>query len=129
MNFIYAGADNVLVIDPELQLAMWNGFSPLESRVQLLTSSWMTRCWTYQEARLARIWLVDVTTHLYDPILELWDEILLQKSPTGLDESKLKREAISVCEGLWPLSAPRIELSASSTLPSGDVAEFARIWC
>ena len=129
MNFIYAGADNVLVIDPELQLAMWNGFSPLELRVQLLFSSWMTRCWTYQEARLARVWLVDVTTYLYNPILELWDEILLQKSPTGLDESELEREAISVCEGLWPLSAPRIELSTSSTLPSDDVAEFARIWC
>ena len=129
MNFIYAGADNVLVIDPELQLAMWNGFSPLELRVQLMFSSWMTRCWTYQEARLARVWLVDVTTYLYNPIIELWDEILLQKTPTGLDESELEREAISVCEGLWPLSAPRIELSTSNTLPSDDVAELARIWC
>ena len=129
MNFIYAGADNVLVIDPELQLAMWNGFSLLELRVQLLLSSWMTRCWTYQEARLARMWLVDVTTDLYNPLIEVWDEILLQKSPTGLDESELEREAISVCEGLWPLSAPRIELSKSTTLPSDDVAELARIWC
>lgn len=129
MNFIYAGADNVLVIDPELQLAMWNSFSLLELRVQLLSSSWMTRCWTYQEARLARVWLVDVTTDLYNPIMELWDEILSQKSPTGLDESELEREAISVCEGLWPLSAPRVDLSTSTTLPRDDVAEFARIWC
>ena len=54
MAFIYAGARNVLVLDPDLQKITPDKTHDMDERAEMALSAWMTRCWTFQEARLAR---------------------------------------------------------------------------
>lgn len=42
MNFLFSGADNVLVIDSSLQPVAENSVSRLQLRLQLACSPWMT---------------------------------------------------------------------------------------
>lgn len=53
MTSIYAEATRVLVLDPAMRAITSSGTSQLELRMHILCSTWMTRCWTTQEAALA----------------------------------------------------------------------------
>ena len=108
MNFIFAGADNVLVIDTRLQTLEERSLSKLQLRLQVACSPWMSRCWTFQEACLARAWHIDLRSTLYepaedyrresDPLFRIWTA-----RSVWTDESELEREAISFYNRLWPL--------------------------
>lgn len=54
MAFIYAGADRILVLDPELQDLEMENMSNEQICAYLTCCAWRTRCWPYQEGRLAR---------------------------------------------------------------------------
>lgn len=65
MAFIYAGADRVLVLDPELQ-KIAKGNMPNEQVCAYLAScAWRSRCWPYQEGRLAKDRLYLLKDDLY----------------------------------------------------------------
>ena len=134
MNFIFAGADNVLVIDPRLQMLDSKSLSKLQLRLQVACSPWMSRCWTFQEACLARAWHIDLRSTLYepaqvyrhetDPLFRIW----IARS-VWTDESELEREAISFYNSLWPLVDQRPGYKPSFWGPETDnVEEFTRIW-
>ena len=78
MTQTYAAADSAIVLDPELRQIdlQWyqratdpNGNEAdqvlLESFSSILVSSWMTRCWTYQEGAMAKELLVKLRNHLF----------------------------------------------------------------
>lgn len=67
MALVYAGAQNVLVLDPELQNLSHRGLSQEQLNTHVLCSPWMTRCWTLQEGRLAAKWYAQLADGLYDP--------------------------------------------------------------
>lgn len=50
MNLIHAAAENTLALDSELEQISQTFDEQMGAHV--LCSSWMTRCWTIQEARL-----------------------------------------------------------------------------
>lgn len=70
MDFTFAGADNVLVLDPVLRSMSRRAVSKLQLRLHVACSVWMTRCWTFQEACLARAWHVALRTNLYEPAVD-----------------------------------------------------------
>ncbi|KAL9588302.1 MAG: hypothetical protein Q9203_002881 [Teloschistes exilis] len=58
MAQIYVEAQCVLVIDPELQKINHKGLSDEQVFANVLISAWNSRCWTLQEACMARIFYV-----------------------------------------------------------------------
>lgn len=54
MAFIYAGADRVLILDPELQNINIRNMQNEQVCAYLACCAWRSRCWPYQEGRLAR---------------------------------------------------------------------------
>ena len=135
MNFIFAGADNVLVIDPELQLVSEDSVSKLQLRLQLACSPWMTRCWTFQEARLARVWHLYLRNGLYQPARDHWretDSRFRVKTVKNIwtDENELEREAISFYDKLWPLvdQRPGYRPPLLRDIENDDTGEFVKIW-
>ena len=54
MASIYAGADRVLVLDPELQNISIRNLPNEQVCAYLACCAWRSRCWPYQEGRLAR---------------------------------------------------------------------------
>lgn len=67
MDLIYAGARDVLVLDPELQQIPLEGLPQEEISAHILCSPWMTRCWTLQEARLSSNWYAQFADGIFDP--------------------------------------------------------------
>lgn len=55
---IYSGASAVLVLDPELQSLSYCNLGVEQALALVLRSSWMSRCWTLQEASLSKTWFV-----------------------------------------------------------------------
>lgn len=54
MAKIYSGAAHVLVLDVHLQKMVFKELPVEQALAQILSCSWMFRCWTLQEATLAR---------------------------------------------------------------------------
>lgn len=128
MDLIFAGADNVLILDPQLQLISHDEASKLQLSVQILCFPWMTRCWTFQEARLARVWVVYLSSGLYDPARGFRHESSLelrvkQVKEIWTDIRELELEAISFCQELLPLADRGLDPEVV------EAAELARIWC
>ncbi|KAL8833581.1 MAG: hypothetical protein Q9170_004196 [Blastenia crenularia] len=61
MAQIYVTAQCTLVLDPELQDMKHRTMGIEQTYAHLLSSSWMSRSWTFQEACMARIWFVQFT--------------------------------------------------------------------
>lgn len=64
MDSIYAGAEHTLVLDSELEQIPQTVSEQMSAYV--LCSSWMTRCWTLQEARLSQTYYVQFADGLFD---------------------------------------------------------------
>ena len=141
MYFIYARADNVLVFDPELQQIDHDRVSKLNLRLQVLASSWMTRCWTFQEARLSRLLAIKLHSGLYDLATDYAHQ--RQREPGNknapstdfwTDEQELGLEALCFFEDIWPLIDARPDRKPNSlrSNPSDSetdmAAEFTQIW-
>ncbi|KAL8918178.1 MAG: hypothetical protein Q9208_007530 [Pyrenodesmia sp. 3 TL-2023] len=67
MALVYAAAERCLVLDPELQHISMKGLDPVQVNAHVFCSTWLTRSWTYQEARLSRAWYVQFADGLYNP--------------------------------------------------------------
>lgn len=128
MNFTYSGADNVLVIDPVLQSISEQSLSKLQLRLHITCSPWMTRCWTFQEARLARDLLVYWRTTLYTPIVDYQREreslLRVRENKTlWSDERELEHEGISFYDKMWPLVHQGL-----ISRDSGEAIELVKTW-
>ncbi len=67
MALTYAAAEEVLVLDPELQNTSLKGLSREQICAHVLCCAWLTRSWTMQEARLSRRWFAQFADGLFDP--------------------------------------------------------------
>jgi len=67
MAFVYATAMHVLVIEHAVRNISYHQTGDLELATLLLTSAWMSRCWTFQEACLARQFSFVLNDELIDP--------------------------------------------------------------
>ena len=67
MALVFAGAQDVLVLDPELQKIHRAGLTQEQLNTHVLCSPWMSRCWTLQEGRLSMKWYAQFADGLFDP--------------------------------------------------------------
>ncbi|KAI4252122.1 MAG: hypothetical protein LQ352_004463 [Teloschistes flavicans] len=67
MALTYAAAERCLVLDPELQRIEMKELTALQLNAHMLCSTWLTRSWTFQEARLSRAWYAQFADGLYNP--------------------------------------------------------------
>lgn len=135
MNFTFAGADNVLVLDPVLRTLSKKSVSKLQLRVQVACSIWMTRCWTFQEACLARAWHVALRTTLYEPAIDYRREVdplyrVWNQQTIWTDEAELEHEAVSFYGKMWPLvdQDPDYKPPIVRSNDGGDIFRFTKIW-
>lgn len=135
MDFTYAGADNILVIDPCLQSISEGTISKVDFRLQLACSPWMTRCWTFQKALLARAWQVHLLNSVYKPSHDHRRELnkyfrIHTRSTVWTDERELEREAISFYKILWPLvdKDPNYNPLLLLHHETSEVRDLTRIW-
>ncbi|KAF2222405.1 hypothetical protein BDZ85DRAFT_127531 [Elsinoe ampelina] len=68
MASIYAGAEQNLVLDRELQAHRLSGASATEILARVIVSNWMTRCWTLQEGVLSRECVFQFADGAIDPM-------------------------------------------------------------
>ena len=128
MDFIYSGAENVLVLDPDLQATVSSDTSTLRKSVHMMISCWMTRCWTYQEARLARDLMFALNSDLDEPVsyyrrLRDVERCVKLHRVIWNDERQLELEALSFVERLWPMTDQRVDSGTHA-----DLANFVSIW-
>ncbi|KAI4220533.1 MAG: hypothetical protein L6R40_008672, partial [Gallowayella cf. fulva] len=132
MNLIYAAAERCLVLDPELQKISMKYVSPIQVNAHVVCCTWLTRSWTFQEARLSRAWYARFADGFYNPNSQenadlhyrLYSDWNVYKS----DAHNLASEMIS-----WYNDMPamrQIDLSAnrSSRLMSDELYNFISIW-
>lgn len=92
MGQVYAGAESILVLDRELQSIRRQDLEQNEVLAHLSTSAWLTRCWTYQEAVLARRIFFQFKDgqfdilHAYLEALEALDRSRETQRPRGHDQ-------------------------------------------
>ncbi|KAI4123763.1 MAG: hypothetical protein LQ338_005112 [Usnochroma carphineum] len=67
MALTYAAAEKCLVLDPELCQISMRGLSNTQINAHVLCSSWVRRSWTFQEARLSRVWYAQFADGLWNP--------------------------------------------------------------
>ncbi|KAI4280821.1 MAG: hypothetical protein L6R35_005819 [Caloplaca aegaea] len=67
MALIYAAGQRCLVLDPELQHISMDGLTLTQLNAHVLCSTWLTRSWTFQEAKLSREWCAQFEDGLYNP--------------------------------------------------------------
>ncbi len=128
MSLIYARAKNVLVLDPELQSISLQDLPLEQASAHVRSSSWMTRCWTLQEACLSGNWVVQFKDGIFDPYVAkerayAMREKAMKKSAWD-DKVQLVQESISWCDTMPGMRG----LSVFSRSQESEVANFVNTW-
>ncbi|KAL8672640.1 MAG: hypothetical protein Q9168_002916 [Polycauliona sp. 1 TL-2023] len=124
MTRIYAGAQQVVVLDSGMRKVGIDTHGE-EVLANLMSSAWMSRCWTFQEGRLAQQLLINIGPSLRHPFL-IYDEVArtanLLEPGMGVwnDTVQLRRELASGLYTMRPMKDERIR--------STDFENFADIW-
>ena len=128
MALIYARAKNVLVLDAELQNISLQGIPLEQASAHVLSSSWMTRCWTLQEACLSGNWVVQFKDGIFDPYVAKERAYSVRqkatKTSTWNDEVEIIQESIS-----WYDEMPGLRLlSVFSKSQYSELTNFVNTW-
>lgn len=116
MTRVYAGAQQVVVLDKGLQKM---GVEKQEEEIlaNLVSSAWMSRCWTFQEGRMAQKLLINVAHSLRDPFV-IYDQVATQAATFGpgketwSDTFQFRRELASGLYRMRPFKDERIRSRA-----------------
>lgn len=99
MALTYAAAEKCLVLDPELCQISMKTLTDIQLNAHVLSSSWVRRSWTFQEAKLSRVWYVQFSDGLYNPNsvrnIKLDHRLYCDKDINRSDAHALASEAIS----------------------------------
>ena len=113
MRKIYASARGVIALDPDLQSIPSNA-SPAVLMGLLLSCSWRSRLWTYQEGNLAWSLLIPTQTNTFqvDKAIEQYPEVEPEREdPTdgtanGLIQTAMTRSMADACRTIVRSSVP-----------------------
>ena len=128
MALIYARAKNVLVLDAELQDISLHDLPLEQACAHVLSSSWMTRCWTLQEACLSGNWVVQFKDGIFDPYVAKERAYAVRqkaiKNCGWNDQVELIQESIS-----WYDKMPGMRrLSVFSRSDDSELNNFVNTW-
>ncbi|KAL8665191.1 MAG: hypothetical protein Q9202_002413 [Teloschistes flavicans] len=141
MAQIYVEAQCVLVIDPELQKIEHKGLSDEQIFANVLVSAWNTRCWTLQEACMARVFYVQFADG-HCVIDKRWHDFMKRREKTSAadtvssdgDQQNLQlQDSLFIEVSNWFREMPvmtKIRGYDSRTLmtKSEDWQNFVRVW-
>ena len=107
MTRVYAGAHQVVILDKDLQ-SLKADTSEEEVLANVVSSSWMSRCWTFQEGRLARHLLMHAAQSLRDPFVaynrSAWEAAMFEFCMRKWDDLlQLRREMASSLYVMRPI--------------------------
>ncbi|KAL8906272.1 MAG: hypothetical protein Q9171_006332, partial [Xanthocarpia ochracea] len=132
MNLIYAAAERCLVIDPELQQISMKGLSSIQTNAHVLCSTWLTRSWTFQEARLSRAWYARFADGFYNPNTQehalLHDRLYSDLNVYKSDAHVLASQMISWYNDMPALRQTEIVTNQSIRLINDELFNFMAIW-
>ena len=117
MNQIYADAHHVIVLDPALRALPGDATTEL-FLASVANSSWMTRCWTYLEGRLAQSLLVAMSGEIrdiFDPCFTVASEVTQWSWNLRVwdDKAQIKRELAAEIYKIIPLKDITLDTSGS----------------
>ncbi|KAL8965156.1 MAG: hypothetical protein Q9183_004000, partial [Haloplaca sp. 2 TL-2023] len=132
MAVIYAAAERCLVLDPELQNISMKGLSTLQVNAHVLCSVWLTRSWTFQEARLSRAWFAQFADGIYNPNSVANASLHYRMcSPWNVfrsDERKLASEMISWYHDMAPVRQTKMILNQQRRVLLDAAWTFIFVW-
>ena len=128
MALVYARAKNVLVLDAELQNISLQDIPLEQASAHVLCSSWMTRCWTLQEACLSGNWVVQFKDGIFDPHVAKERAYAVRqkaiKDAAWNDQVELIQESIS-----WYDEMPGLRrLSVLDKSQNSELMNFINTW-
>ena len=140
MARIYAGAVNVLVLDPTLQKETYTSLTPNELDVLVATSPWMGRSWTLQEGALAVNLLLAFADGIFPfpspdngesllrsaGLQRIWSQDLLAEAHPQRTESLTGYFWEVAMQGLWNLGP--IDTSTKDCMHDLEVTRFVTAW-
>lgn len=126
MDQIYADAQHVIVLDPTLR-ALPDDATPELFLVSVASSSWMTRCWTYLEGRLAQSLQVAINGEIrdiFDPCFAVASEVTQWSWNMRVwdDKVQIKREIAAEIYKIIPLKDTTVDSSGSG------LEHFVQCW-
>ncbi|KAI4196610.1 MAG: hypothetical protein LQ350_006433 [Teloschistes chrysophthalmus] len=132
MALTYAAAQRCLVLDPELERIEMKGLTPLQINAHMFGSTWLTRSWTLQEARLSRAWFAQFADGLYNPNsrangaldFRLYSDWIVNRS----DAQELESEMISWYHGMPAVRQTDVIANQSRDLLSDPTNSFMKMW-
>ncbi|KAL8741629.1 MAG: hypothetical protein Q9190_005788 [Brigantiaea leucoxantha] len=132
MSLIYAAATRTLVLDPELQRIAMHGLSLTQLNAHVLCSAWLTRSWTFQEARLSRNWYARFADGFYNPNCQenAWrhDKLYGDWSDEEDDEHELAVESIQWYHDMPALRLSNLSMNDRSREINSEMHTFRTMW-
>ena len=135
MNLTYAAAERCLVLDPELQQIAMKELTLTQLNAHVLCCTWLTRSWTFQEARLSRAWYAQFADGFYDPnsqantslhyyMYSIWN---IYKSDAHHLDSKMISWYHKM-PAMWQTEETDVYAGSTSMLPHGESTNFIMVW-
>ena len=132
MAVVYAAAERCLVLDPELQSISIKGLSALQANAHVFSSAWLTRSWTFQEARLSRAWFAQFADGIYNPNsvanASLHYRIYSPWNVFRSDEHKLASEMISWYHDMAPVRQTKMIYNQQRRVLLDAAWDFVFVW-
>jgi hypothetical protein len=124
MGRIYASAESVLVLDPELQKLSSASVDDMQLNARVSCCAWMTRCWTLQEARLAKTYTIALEDDIYWPSMFAATESPVRQKVRSRSLT-LDDEAIWVSRDLASYTDRTKSLAVDK---ENGIERFAQVW-
>lgn len=124
MDVVYANAEKVLVLDRELEETSHLDLNLQELFARIRISSWMTRCWTLQEAALAQHLSIQFSDGNLDMSHSL-DEHSKSLKADNIDINWDTRRRLCPFDNKVIVNGPGLE---TVLYPTNSLANFARTW-
>ncbi|KAL8974381.1 MAG: hypothetical protein Q9197_001376 [Variospora fuerteventurae] len=132
MALIYAAGQRCLVLDPELQHISMQGLTLTQLNAHVLCSTWLTRSWTFQEAKLSREWYAQFEDGLYNPNCTenaaLHHHLYADWVTRQDDAHSLASEMISWYHNMPAVRQLSITANQSARLLSDATHSFITVW-
>jgi hypothetical protein len=135
MALTYAAATHVLVLDRTVQGLRLDGHSSVEIAFRLSTCPWMSRCWTFQEACLAKSYHFLLSDALLDPIVWIDEDGNSDGYSSGAElelrrQTKRRVEQMLRVDALHRLvdSTPDVAKHTPSLEPHLSLQHLTKIW-
>ncbi|KAL8707992.1 MAG: hypothetical protein Q9220_007072 [cf. Caloplaca sp. 1 TL-2023] len=132
MALTYAAAERCLVLDQELQSITMKHLTPTQLNAHVLCSTWLTRSWTFQEARLSRAWYAQFKDGLFNPNNKLnaaidqrlYNDWNLFKS----DEQMLAGQLINWYYSMPAVRKPDMDSNQNNRIIESEISNMMNVW-